>query len=67
MLLLTRRVGETIIIGEKEVRIVVLAIKGNQVRLGIEADDDISIHREEVYKRILKEREKGEINGSKED
>jgi len=65
MLLLTRRVGETIIIGEKEVRIVVLAIKGNQVRLGIEADDDISIHREEVYKRILKERGKGEINGSK--
>ena len=57
MLILTRRVGETIMIGD-EISFTVLGIKGNQVRCGIYAPDDISIHREEIYERI--KREKGE-------
>jgi len=48
---LTRRIGETIIIGEN-MRVTVLAIKGKQVRLGTDAPDDVSIHREEVFERI---------------
>lgn len=54
MLVLTRNVGETIVIGN-EVRVKVLSIKGNQTRLGIIAPDNVSIHREEVYLRILEE------------
>ncbi len=54
MLILTRRVGEVIIIDDK-IEVYVLGIKGNQVRIGVKAPDDISIHREEIYKRILLE------------
>lgn len=56
MLILTRRVGETIVIGD-EVIITVLGIKGNQVRIGINAPKDVSVHREEIYQRIQKEKE----------
>ncbi len=51
MLILTRRVGETIII-DKNIRVTVLAAKGNQLRLGIEAPADIEVHREEIFQRI---------------
>lgn len=51
MLILTRRVGETLIIGDNIV-ITVLDVKGNQVRIGINAPKDVSIHREEIYNRI---------------
>ena len=51
MLILTRRVGETVVIGN-DVDITVLGVKGNQVRLGVKAPREISVHREEIYKRI---------------
>jgi carbon storage regulator len=51
MLVLTRRVGESMVIG-KNIRVTVLNVKGNQVRLGIEAPKDIPVHREEIYQRI---------------
>ena len=56
MLILTRRVGETLIIGD-DVNITVLGIKGNQVRLGINAPKDVSVHREEIYQRIQQEKQ----------
>jgi carbon storage regulator len=55
MLILTRRVGETIMIND-DITITVLGVKGNQVRLGINAPRDVSVHREEIYHRIQKER-----------
>ena len=51
MLVLTRLVGKSIVIG-KNIRVTVLNVKGNQVRLGIEAPKDIPVHREEIYQRI---------------
>ena len=51
MLILTRRVGETIMIGD-DVTVKVLGMKGNQIRIGVNAPDDVSIHREEIYKKI---------------
>lgn len=58
MLILTRRIGETIMIGD-DVTITVLEVKGNQVRLGIKAPDDIAVHREEIYQKIQIEKAKG--------
>jgi carbon storage regulator len=54
MLILTRRVGETLMIGDN-VTITVLGVKGNQVRLGVNAPKDVSVHREEIYQRIQRE------------
>ena len=54
MLILTRRVGETVTIGDN-VRVTVLGVKGNQVRLGIDAPKDVAVHREEIFERIRQE------------
>jgi len=58
MLILTRRVGETLMIGD-EVTVTVLGVKGNQVRIGINAPKNVSVHREEIYQRIKGENEAG--------
>jgi carbon storage regulator len=54
MLILTRRIGETLNIGD-DVQVTVLGVKGNQVRLGINAPKDVPVHREEIYERIKQE------------
>jgi carbon storage regulator len=54
MLILTRRVGETVMIGD-DVTITVLGVKGNQVRVGINAPKHVAVHREEIYERIKRE------------
>lgn len=59
MLILTRRVGETLMIGD-EITVTVLGVKGNQVRIGVNAPKDVAVHREEIYERIKREREGGE-------
>ena len=51
MQILTRRVGETLMVGD-DVTVTVLGVKGNQVRIGVNAPKDISVHREEIYNRI---------------
>lgn len=56
MLILTRRVGETVMIGD-EVTVTVLGVKGNQVRIGVNAPKDVAVHREEIYERIRHEDE----------
>ena len=58
MLILTRRIGETLNIGD-EVQVTVLGIKGNQVRIGVNAPKEVPVHREEIYERIKKEKEAG--------
>jgi carbon storage regulator len=62
MLILTRRVGETVVIGD-DVDVTVLGVKGNQVRIGIKAPKDIAVHREEIYQRICREQRNGNGNG----
>jgi len=56
MLILTRRVGEAVMIGA-DVTITVLGVKGNQVRVGVNAPKDVAVHREEIYERIKREGE----------
>ena len=58
MLILTRRVGETVMIGD-DVTITVLGVKGNQVRVGINAPKSVAVHREEIYERIKREQQSG--------
>jgi carbon storage regulator len=60
MLILTRRPGETLIIGD-DVTITVLGVKGGQVRIGINAPKDLSVHRQEVYDRIQREKRQGSL------
>jgi len=59
MLILTRRVGESVMIGD-DVTITVLGVKGNQVRVGINAPKNVAVHREEIYERIKREQQ-GEL------
>ena len=54
MLILTRRVGETLMVGD-DITVTVLGVKGNQVRLGVNAPKDVAVHREEIYQRIQQE------------
>jgi carbon storage regulator len=56
MLILTRKVGESLIIGD-DVSIIVLGVKGNQVRIGVDAPKSVSVHREEIYNKIQDEKE----------
>lgn len=64
MLILTRRVGETLMVGD-DVTVTVLGVKGNQVRIGVNAPKEVAVHREEIYERIKRERSgEGNDNGN---
>lgn len=62
MLILTRRVGETVMIGD-DVTVTVLGVKGNQVRIGVNAPREVAVHREEIFERIKRE-ESGDDQGT---
>ena len=66
MLILTRRINETLNIGD-DVQVTVLGIKGNQVRIGINAPRDVPVHREEIYQRIKREERGGDSASSSDD
>ena len=63
MLILTRRVGETVMIGN-DVTVTVLGVKGNQVRVGVNAPKDVAVHREEIYERIKREGDQESRSGA---
>ena len=63
MLILTRRVGETVMIGN-DVTVTVLGVKGNQVRIGVNAPKDVAVHREEIYERIKREEDQEGRSGA---
>ncbi len=63
MLILTRRVGETLMIGD-EVTVTVLGVKGNQIRLGVNAPREVAVHREEIYDRIKQEQNEQPLENS---
>ena len=63
MLILTRRVGETLVIGD-DVNVTVLGVRGNQVRLGVDAPKEVAVHREEIYQRIQNEGDNNDASNS---
>ena len=63
MLILTRKIGESLVIGEEgDVTATVLGVKGNQVRIGVAAPKDVSVHREEIYQKIQSKKQKGDLS-----
>jgi carbon storage regulator len=60
MLILTRRVGETVMVGN-DVTVTIVGVKGNQIRIGINAPKDVSVHREEIYERIRHEQNQARL------
>ena len=66
MLILTRKPGESIIIGD-DIKILIMSVQGNQVRIGIDAPRDVSVHRDEIYERIQEQKTERGVNGNRQD